>query len=132
MFGGLFKPSHEKQCLKVLQIFGAELESELAWQEIQGKVARVIRDQSKDIERRIVFDGDRPKDVVGDIIASICLTDIELGHEHIYRRRLGMTGQSKRNIFAAIVTQQFADGWIDAQQLGIANENMKQAVAGAG
>ena len=129
---GLFRPAHEKQCLKVLNIFGDQLSNEFAWNEISLKTTRVIKQQSAAIDKRINFDGERPKDVVGDIIANICLTDVEIGMDHVYRGVLGMVGQSKRNIFAQIISQQFADGWISAQELGVANENMKSAVAGAG
>ena len=132
MFGNLFRHAHEKQCIKVLDIFGRELDKEFAWQEIRTKIANSIRQESRSIERRIVFDGDRAKDVVGDMIANTCLNDIEFGRDHVYRGVLGMSGQSKRNIFASVVSQQFADGWISPQELGTANENMKKAVAGGG
>ncbi|NLR70085.1 hypothetical protein HGI47_04255 [Novosphingobium sp. ERN07] len=132
MFRFLFRPSHEKQCLRVLDIFATDFAQECAWEDIQRKVRHAVRQHSKDLERRIVFEGHRPKDVVGDMIANICLNDIEIGFDHTYRGVLSMNGQCKRNIFAKVITQQFADGWIDATELGIANENMKSAVAGAG
>ncbi|OYW47719.1 MAG: hypothetical protein B7Z36_02160 [Novosphingobium sp. 12-63-9] len=113
-------------------IYASELSDEFAWEEVYSKVKSALLKHSKEVERRVVFDGHRPKDVVGDMIVNTCLHDIEMGIDHTYRGILGMNGQSKRSIFAKIVTQQFAEGWINAAELGIANENMKSAIAGAG
>ena len=132
MFGRFFEPAQIKDCRFALAVFGERLRDEVAWEEIARKVEGSIVREKQQIRSRMVMSGDLAKHVVGDMIAITCLNDIELGCDHIYRGVLSMHGQSKRNIFAAVVTEQFSDGWISPQELGIANDNMKRAVAGAG
>lgn len=132
LFGRLFESSQIRDCRFALREFGRRLGDEWAWTEIEQKVALSISRERDAIRARMVMDGDLAKHVVGDMIALTCLNDIASGTDHIYRGTLGQVGQSKRNIFASIVTDQLKDGWIDLKEVAVANENMKQAVAEAG
>jgi hypothetical protein len=121
-----------RDCRFVLDSLDDRFAAEWAWTEVKGSVGKALRAEEKQVRTRMIVGGEAAGDVVDDMIAMTCLFDVESGRHHVYRGVLDQTGQSKRNIFAGIVTEQLRTGRITPEEVAMANKNMNRAVAEAG
>jgi hypothetical protein len=131
-FARLFASQQVRDCRFALNALDDRFGSEWAWPELKVSISRAIAMHEKQVRTRMIVGAESPVDVVQDMIAITCLNDIETGRHHVYRGVLNQQGQSKRNIYAGILTDQLRNGRITLQEAAVANENMKSAVAGAG
>lgn len=101
IFSKLFgKPKAGGELHHALDWLAAQpLGQNLAFEEITGKVRKLIADNPKIVQDMLIIEQRKPLEVVLSSIVNFCGRDLQMGNEHVYRGVLGVMGAEKKKLF---------------------------------